>query len=343
MKDTLLRSRSILTLSTLLIVSVLLAPDQAMGESIDDVLTIDGVTRGYSLYIPESYSPDRSYPAFLAFHPFNTQRWNAISWRDTLTAFAETNGLILVCPDGGADGNVINEEVDTLLATALLDSALSWYTIDADRVYVIGFSMGGAATYRYGIANVGRFGGFLPIGAAVNGTDGFTELLDRVAGLPFAVIHGSNDALAFRYTPVVEALEANSAVLWTRVLPGVGHTVDFPQRNALLTEAYLWLDSVNSASISHVPEDGVGVQRLHISPNPVLRGGVIDVEILGEGEIRRTGLYDVAGRYVSDGLVSADVANGTHQIGLPHDLVPGWYMLRVTTENGTRVLPLQVR
>ena len=35
-------------------------------------------------------------------------------------------------------------------------------------------------------------------------------------------------------------------------MPGVGHTIDFPNRNQILTTAYLWLDSVRTTQISNV-------------------------------------------------------------------------------------------
>ena len=116
-----------------------LAVASAKGETVDGTLTINGLTRNYSIYLPTNYGTGESHPLMLALHPFNTLRWDAKVWRDTLIAFAEANGLILICPDGGPDGNVISEEIDTLLATALLDSAESWYSVDTRREYVMGF------------------------------------------------------------------------------------------------------------------------------------------------------------------------------------------------------------
>ena len=37
---------------------------------------------------------------------------------------------------------------------------------------------------------------------------------------------------------------------------GVGHTIDFPNRNQILSTAYQWIDSVNCSNIS------VGIQNL---------------------------------------------------------------------------------
>ena len=81
--------------------------------------TIDSQTdpqKKYALYIPSSYDASVPNAAFLALHPWNTSRWNASSWRDTLTHFAETNDLIIIAPDGGPDGQV-DDQIDTAFAT----------------------------------------------------------------------------------------------------------------------------------------------------------------------------------------------------------------------------------
>jgi len=96
----------------------------------------------YSLYIPTSYNANVPNKMMLGLHPFNTARWNGISWCDTLINFAEMNSLILVCPDGGLDGK-IDDAIDTAFTSALLDSARIWYNIDTEKTYVMGFSWGG--------------------------------------------------------------------------------------------------------------------------------------------------------------------------------------------------------
>jgi poly(3-hydroxybutyrate) depolymerase len=71
-------------------------------------------SKNYSLYIPSGYDSSTPHRLMIGFHPFNTNRWDAEAWCDTLTAFAEFNNLILACPDGGADGS-IDDPIDTAL------------------------------------------------------------------------------------------------------------------------------------------------------------------------------------------------------------------------------------
>ncbi len=205
----------------------------------------------YSIYVPSSCVPTLASALVVAFHPLNTARWNAKSWRDTLIAFAEANDVILVAPDGGVDGRV-NDQIDTAFTTVLLDSVAKWYLIDRYRVYAMGFSWGGLTTYTYGLANAWRFAGFMPIGAAINGTTEVTPALQAGAkGKPFYLVHGGDDSPESRYTPIRAGLETNGAILNSILMPGVGHTIDFPQRNQILGTAYRWIDSVNIANNPH--------------------------------------------------------------------------------------------
>ncbi|MBD79883.1 MAG: hypothetical protein CL840_13300 [Crocinitomicaceae bacterium] len=194
-----------------------------------------------SIYVPSTYSNSAANGLMLALHPFNTSRWNAKSWRDTLTAFAETNKLILLCPDGGSDGRV-DDPIDIAFTTAMLDSIKDWYNIDAGRTYCMGFSWGGKTTYTYGLTNHKKFCGLIPIGAAIS--------VREVAGIsanakdkPIYIVHGQSDALSTRFTPLKKAMEDNGGIV-NSFVHSLGHTIDFPNRNQELTKAYTWVDSV---------------------------------------------------------------------------------------------------
>ncbi|MCE2504585.1 MAG: hypothetical protein J4G05_11095 [Chlorobi bacterium] len=317
----------------------------AITQTVDGSLSVNGKVRNYSIYVTSTYDEKTPNPLMLGLHPFNPVRWNAKAWRDTLIAFAEENGLILICPDAGSDGNIINDQTDTLLATALLDSALSWYNIDVKRVYVMGFSMGGLATYVYGLANPWRFGGYLPIGAAVSSTARFSNVLSNAAKKPFYVVHGSMDAPGTRYTPVVEALVDNQAIVDSILMTGVGHTIDFPNRNQILSTAYQWIDSVNTASVSSVDEKDMGdADHLQLFPNPIrsdqpaiLCWSALDLPAAGRADqIIGTRILDLTGRVVE--VVEVDLINSSSGLISPVELTPGLYLLVVEGNRGESML-----
>ena len=255
----LVSSTKLATMTRGLLIIFFLLPLMAVSQTrLDETIAfMSDPAKGYSIFLPSTYDEDVSQPVFLALHPLNTRRWNAVSWTDTLSAFAETNGLVLIAPDGGADGR-IDDPIDTAFTTFILDSMSRRFNLDEDEMYVIGFSWGGRTTYTYGLSNVERFAGFVPIGAAINGLNEIGGLIDRSRDKPFFVIHGSNDATNSRYFPAVAALEQNGACLRDTLMPGVGHTIDFPGRNSLLNEAYDWLKDQN-CGLTSTRDEGIEV------------------------------------------------------------------------------------
>lgn len=233
----------------------------------------------YSIYVPSGYVAGTPHKMMLGLHPFNTNRWDAESWCDTLIDFAEANNLLLVCPDGGSDGRV-DDAIDTAFTSALLDSMETWYSVDLDKVYIMGFSWGGKTTYSYGLNRPNQFGGYIPIGAAVNGAGEIAPYAANASNQAFYVVHGANDAQAIRYTPLINSLNTNGAILNSLLMPGVGHTIDFANRNQILTDAYEWVDSVNCYQLASISiQEYSDYTDFELFPNPVKKGNSIRIDI----------------------------------------------------------------
>lgn len=273
-----------------------------------------------------------------------------MSWCDTLVDFAEVNNLLLVCPDGGPDGR-IDDPIDTAFTSALLDSMLVWYAVDTAKTYVMGFSWGGLTTYTYGLSHAQKFGGFMPIGAAINGASPISSFSSNVKRKAVYIVHGSNDNPNTRYTPLVNEMNNKGAILNTLLMPGVGHTIDFPNRNSILTNAFNWIDSVNCFQIDSttIYQDSVKAyndsiagldvllypvpvnNNLNIYPNPVGKEDMVQISFNGQatvGHIVR--VMDVKGAVVfskkvypdKDGLIRIDVKS----------LGSGTYLVEVVNE-----------
>jgi predicted esterase len=234
----------------------------------------------YSIYVPAAYNAATPHRLMLGLHPLNTSRWDGESWCDTLINFAKTNNLLLVCPDGGTDG-AIDDPIDTAFTSALLDSMQIWYNIDTKKVYVMGFSWGGKTTYSYGLSHAWRFAGFMPIGAATSGTNDVNGIIQHAAGKPFFLVHGSGDSPNNRFYPVRSALIANNAIEKDTLMPGIGHTIDFPNRNLILSMAYQWIDSVNCAQLTSVVPELEFESKLDVFPNPT--NNVLNIQLDSQG------------------------------------------------------------
>lgn len=218
-------------------------------------------SKDYSIYIPSGYEDGKSIAAFLALHPLNTSNWDGRRWCEEISDFAETNTVILICPDGGADG-AIDDPIDTAFTTVMIDSAMAWYSISPDSLYAMGFSWGGKTAYTYGLNHVNKFAGFMPIGAATSVSD-IIGISDQSMNKPFYIIHGSNDNPNTRYYPMIERLESEGAIVESLLMPGVGHTIWFPNQVQILSDGFTWLKE-NSTSIVNVED------HITDAPNPIL-------------------------------------------------------------------------
>lgn len=278
----------------------------------------------YSIYVPSSYDENTPNKMMLGLHPLNTNRWNSVSWCDTLIAFAEANDLLLICPDGGADG-AVDDPIDIDFTTFILDSMQLWYNVEETKVFAMGFSWGGRTTYTYGLNNVDRFAGFMPIGAAINGLNETSSLIENAVDKPFYIVHGSNDSPNNRFTPIRDALIDAGACVETNLLNGVGHTIDFDNRNAILTDAFVWLDSVSCGVVNGVNETELAAATT-IFPNPVAVGEMVKIEMENGVIPTKVQLFDVSGKMILS-------VENTDLIAT-NDLQTGVYMMRVEMSAG---------
>lgn len=294
----------------------------------------------YAIYEPSTYSDTVPNKLMVAFHPFNTSRWDARSWRDTLTAFAENSGLILICPDGGSDGRV-DDDIDYGFTTALIDSTMKWYNINTDKIFAMGFSVGGKAMYQYGLTFSSVFAGFIPIGAAINGTSDVTSLLDNALCESFYIVHGENDSPGTRYTPIKNALEQNKAEVNSIFMAGVGHTIDFPNRNKVLKDAFNWVDTVSCKTIIGVSTPLANSGSFKLYPTAVSQGLPLTLAINLESSTELTiEIWSIDGKLVS-------TTRGRYQqehISLPvQELKQGIYQLRVQGNAASYTVPFVVQ
>lgn len=272
-------------------------------------------SKDYTLYIPSSYEAGTPTDMMVGLHPLNTNRWNGNSWCDTLKTFAEANNLLLVCPDGGADGR-IDDAIDTAFTTFLIDEVRRDYSINDDQIYAIGFSWGAKTVYTYGLQHANRFAGFIPVGAAVTSSE-VAGLVDLAVDKKFYVVHGSADSPNVRYTPIINLLQGSHCVE-SRLLSGVGHTIDFPDRNAILTEAFQFVKASSCGATAIAEEQQLPAILIN---NSIPKGMTLPITM--EYQTTEMQITDMQGKVIASGL--------GHSLTAP--LQPGQYFLLL--ENGT--------
>lgn len=123
----------------------------------DLTLELDGNTRSYRIYVPNSYTGSESVPLLFNFHGGGDDIASQIYLAD-MSPIADTANFIVVYPqaladpnDGGSTNwihkNPTNVD-DIYFVEAMINAINEDYKIDRDRVYACGYSLGGEFTYE---------------------------------------------------------------------------------------------------------------------------------------------------------------------------------------------------
>jgi phospholipase/carboxylesterase len=150
-----------------------------------------GSRGGYSLYVPEFYTPDRAWPLVMALHGGSGNGRNFLwSWlRD-----ARSHGAILVAPTAtGPTWALMGDDTDTPNLVRILDAVRSRWNIDASRMLLTGMSDGGTFCYVTGLEDASPFTHLAPVSATFHPLMAEMASPDRLRGLPIYLTHGALD------------------------------------------------------------------------------------------------------------------------------------------------------
>jgi phospholipase/carboxylesterase len=150
-----------------------------------------GSRGGYSLYVPETYTPDRAWPLVMALHGGSGNgRGFLWSWlRD-----ARSHGAILIAPTAtGSTWSLMGEDTDTPNLARILDLVRSRWNVDSGKLLLTGMSDGGTFCYVTGLENTSPFTHLAPIAATFHPLMAETADAHRLRGLPVYQVHGRLD------------------------------------------------------------------------------------------------------------------------------------------------------
>ena len=115
-------------------------------------IEVEGETREYLIYVPNTYDTIQSFPLMLNFHGFTMSARNQIEVSD-MRALSETDEFILVYPQGTrlwgsthwnvGSWTLGSNAKDVEFIAALINQIADNYNIDDERVYACGYSNGG--------------------------------------------------------------------------------------------------------------------------------------------------------------------------------------------------------
>jgi len=125
---------------------------------------IDGSLQGYALWVPEAYTPDARFPLVINLHGYDPgfAPWHDNQFLPSFMPHATNKGrYILVNPFGR--GNTMYQNIGEHDVLTVMGEVQRLYSIDEDRIYLTGGSMGGAGTWHIGLAFPDTFAAIAPI------------------------------------------------------------------------------------------------------------------------------------------------------------------------------------
>jgi phospholipase/carboxylesterase len=150
-----------------------------------------GSRGGYSLYVPEYYTPERTWPLVMALHGGSGNgRGFLWSW---LRA-ARSHGAILVAPTAtGSTWALMGEDNDTANLGRILASVQSRWNVDPAKLLLTGMSDGGTFCYVTGLESASPFTHLAPVAATFHPLMAEMADAERLRGLPVYLVHGRLD------------------------------------------------------------------------------------------------------------------------------------------------------
>jgi phospholipase/carboxylesterase len=146
---------------------------------------------GFSLYVPEYYTPDRALPLVMGLHG-GSGNGRGFLWR--WLRDARSLGAILVTPTAlGATWALMGEDADTANLARILETVRSRYNIDPERLLLTGMSDGGTFSYVTGLDRGSPFTHLAPIAATFHPLMAEMADTERLRGLPIHIVHGALD------------------------------------------------------------------------------------------------------------------------------------------------------
>ncbi len=160
----------------------------------------------YALFVPSGYDKEKKSPLIIALHGLGGNPQQFMRTRG-LTEQAEKRGYIVAAPMGynekgwygvrglkGAKmepenlGELSEKDVMNVLGIVKKE-----YSIDPDRVYLMGHSMGGGGTWHLGIKHADEWAALAPIAPAIFGKN--PNELEKIKSTPVILVQGDKDAL----------------------------------------------------------------------------------------------------------------------------------------------------
>ncbi len=195
------------------------------------LLKAAGEIMPYRLYVPTTYNPGRPHPLVVALHGLGGTEDSMFGQNYGLVPQAERRSYIVVAPlgyrvDGGygvAPGAPANRraQLSEQDVMEVLQRVRQQYTIDENRIYLMGHSLGAIGTWRLAANYPNIWAALGPIAG-----NGNPATMERMRHIPQIVVHGDADNVVSvngSRAMVAELNKLGGEVKYIEV-PGGGHS-----------------------------------------------------------------------------------------------------------------------
>ena len=175
----------------------------------------------YLLYLPKDYDANRRWPLIVFLHGAGERGHDLeIVRRSTLPSLVEqgqTMEAILLSPQCPANTNWSPETI-----VKLVEHVSGRFSVDEDRVYLTGYSLGGWGTWTTAMYDPGRFAAVAPLAGG-----GDTQQAEQLKDVPIWAFHGDKDTVVpLEATQrMVDAVKKCGGQVKFTVYSGVGHGI----------------------------------------------------------------------------------------------------------------------
>lgn len=235
------RKRSLGFLSCSLFLLNPLFGAESGGGFVAKEIELAGATHRYQIFVPDSWSADRTWPLILFLHGAGERgtdglRQTEVGLGPAIRSNPQAFPAVVVMPQCRR-GVWWNDPEMEKMVLGILEEATREYRGDPRRIYLTGLSMGGYGTFYFGSKYPGRFaalvavcGGVIPPRQLRDGSgtlepDPYREVAGRIGATPVWMFHGAAD----QTVPASESRKLDRAfraaghpVRYTEY-PGVGH------------------------------------------------------------------------------------------------------------------------
>ncbi len=214
-----------------------------------------GSTLEYLIVFPDNYQAGAPYPVIICLHGFGADMRDLAGLAPTI----DQTGYLYICPNApltvpigpgytgrawyerGADANPAPVERALQALDTLMREVMDRYQVPSGQALLLGFSQGGAMTYRYGLPRPELFGGLVILSGALRDAESLRSQLPAARDQRIFIGHGTEDPLvSIEWSrEAVAFLETQGYRPVYREYP-MGHEINF----AVLDDLIPWIHKV---------------------------------------------------------------------------------------------------